>query len=41
MVFRMELFYSEIEKILDTIYIATSSTGYTLHRDFLKVAILI
>ena len=29
-VFRMELTYSEIEKTLDTEYIATSSTGYTL-----------
>ena len=29
MVFKMELTYSEIEKILDTKYIAPSSTGYT------------
>ena len=30
MVFRMELTYSEIEEILDTKNIATSSTRYTL-----------
>ena len=30
MVFRMELTYSEIEKILDVKYIATSTIGYTL-----------
>ena len=30
MVFRMELTYCEIEKILDVKYIATSTTRYTL-----------
>ena len=30
MVFRMELTYSEIEKIIDLKYIATSTIGYTL-----------
>ena len=41
MVFTMELTYSEIEKILDMRYFPTSSTGYTLPLEFMKLVTLI
>ena len=38
MVFRMELTYGEIEKILGAKYIAASSTGYTLSRGIYEIS---
>ena len=38
MLFRMEITYSEIEKILDVIYIPTSSLGYTLPTGIYKIS---
>ena len=37
MVFRMELTYHEIADILDTSYIAASSTGYALQRSIYEI----
>ena len=37
MVFRMELTYSEIERIFDMTYIATSTIGYTLEPGIYEV----